>query len=98
MSCNRVEIEGSLTRLEALRHTPAGVPIIQFHIEHQSEQIEAGGRRLVSCQLPAIALGKVAEQLIRAGEGTQVRVTGFLAMKSLKSIQLVLHVTSIEFS
>ena len=98
MSRNRVEIEGKLNHLEAIRYTPAGVPIVTFSIEHQSEQLEAGVQRSVSCHIQAMALGGVAEKVARVRGEANAKCSGFIAMKNLKSSQLVLHVTSIEFS
>jgi primosomal replication protein N len=67
-------------------------------IEHQSEQVEAGGSRRVECEIQAIGLGDTARWLQAATPGVAVRVTGFLAAKSQHSKQLRLHVTTIEFA
>jgi len=45
---NRVEISGVVTGLQALRHTPAGVPVIEFRLKHASERAEAGALRKVN--------------------------------------------------
>jgi hypothetical protein len=55
---NRVELAGTLIERKALRFTPAGVPVIECLIGHQSEQLEAGSPRRVECEIPAIALGR----------------------------------------
>ena len=39
---NRVVLCGKLVELDILRHTPGGVPILKFRIEHESDQVEAG--------------------------------------------------------
>ena len=52
---NRVEISGVITGLQALRHTPAGVPVIEFRLRHESERAEAGMKRRVQAELDAIA-------------------------------------------
>ncbi len=47
--------------------------------------------------MPAVALGQIALLMAGAKPGDNVRLTGFLAAKSLKSRTLVLHVNEIEF-
>lgn len=84
----------------ALRHTPAGIPAIEFRLLHQSEQTEVGTQRKVECEMPCIALGPVANLIaaLKPGESMEsVRVGGFLAARSLKVRSPVLHVTTIEF-
>ena len=84
----------------ALRHTPAGIPAIEFRLLHQSEQLEADVLRKVECEMPCIALGPVANLIaaLKPGNGLEaVCVSGFLTARSLKSKSPVLHVTTIEF-
>ena len=65
-----------LIERKALRYTPAGVPVVECVIGHQSEQIEAGSPRRVECEIPAIALGDTARWIQDAVPGTSVRVVG----------------------
>ena len=90
-------MSGSLLERGPLRHTPAGVPAIEFRLGHESEQIEAGAPRRVDCEMACVALGQPANLLAAAKPGDGLRVTGFLAAKSLKSRQPILHVNAIEF-
>ncbi|MFZ2853931.1 MAG: primosomal replication protein N [Rhodocyclaceae bacterium] len=94
---NRVELSGTLIERKALRFTPAGVPVVECVIGHQSEQIEAGSPRRVECEIQAIGLGPTARWLQAANPGASVHLTGFLAAKSQHSKQLRLHVITIEF-
>ena len=94
---NRVELAGTLIERKALRFTPAGVPVMECVIGHQSEQVEAGSPRRVECEIPAIALGDAARWLQEAPPGASVRTSGFLAARSKNSKQPRLHVTTIEF-
>lgn len=94
---NQLTIQGSLIELSPLRHTPAGVPVLNFRIGHSSEQIEADLPRKVEVELAAVALGNTAMLLKGAQIGEQVRLNGFLAAKSAESKQPVLHVNTIEF-
>jgi len=81
--------------MEALRHTPAGIPVLAFKISHASEQVEDGRKRQVQCEISAIAIGAVASRAaLRIGDS--VTLEGFLARKGLRSQQPVLHVNRIE--
>jgi len=83
--------------LGVLRYTPAGLPAVEFRIAHASEQEEAGGRRKVEAELPAIAFDTQARLMAQAKMNSAVSVRGFLAAKGKRSKRLVLHVTDIEF-
>jgi primosomal replication protein N len=95
---NRVELAGVLVERKALRFTPAGVPVAECLIRHQSEQIEAGVVRSVECEIQALALGPVARWLQAAPPGSTVSLTGFLAARSANSKALRLHIHTIEFA
>jgi primosomal replication protein N len=103
-AANRLEISGMLTELKALRHTPAGVPVVEFRLRHESERVEAGARRKVNAEIDAVAFEAQA-RLLAAGAGgnapgalgRQLKVEGFLCAKSRQSKKPVLHVTNIEF-
>ena len=90
-------LSGKLIELDALRYTPAGIPVVNFRLSHASEQPEAGQARAVECEIAGLALDREARLMAAAKPGMQVRVTGFLAGKSRGSKQLVLHTTDIEF-
>jgi len=94
---NRVVVSGRLMELDALRYTPAGVPMLKFRLQHESEQGEAGGARKVSCEIAAVAFEREARLLAAAKPGSNVKVSGFLAAKSRSSRALVLHATEIEY-
>lgn len=81
-----------------LRYTPAGIPVIEFRLAHASEQSEAGRMRRVECELACVALGSTALLLQGAPPGGQMTASGFLAARSLRQKQLVLHVAMIEFN
>ena len=83
-------------QMAALRYTPAGIPVLSFVVQHVSEQLEAGMQRRVECEAAAVAMGELAVRSQGIQEGTAVRVSGFLAKRSLKSTQLVLHINQLE--
>jgi primosomal replication protein N len=97
VDANGVTLAGTLAHLEPLRHTPAGLPLLQFKLAHKSVQIEAGFKRQVECEVNCVLLGEGAAQLARITAGTQIRVTGFLNRKNRMSAQLVLHATQTDY-
>ncbi len=94
---NQLEIEGVLSELGVLRHSPAGLPILSCALEHGSRQVEAGIPREVKLELQAVALGDMAHQLSRIPLGSHLRLSGFLAARSMLSRMPVLHIATIEF-
>ena len=90
-------MSGRLLARGALRQTPAGIPVFEFSLRHQSTQEEAGAARQVDCEIACVALGVPAGLLNVAKLGDRLTVKGFLAAKSLKNRTSVLHVKDIEF-
>ncbi len=88
-------IDGEVVESEGLRYTPAGLARVAFKLRHTSMQQEAGMQRQVQCDVPALALGEAAQQVCRVQPGQQVRAEGFLAQRSLKIAQLVLHIDNV---
>jgi primosomal replication protein N len=81
-----------------LRFTPAGIPVVEFRVQHESEQDEAGRKRKVQADMPAIAFEAQARLIAGSKLGVEARFQGFLAAKSKRSRRLVLHVNNIEFA
>lgn len=71
--------------------------MVSFGLRHASRQIEAGLPRQVECELQAVALGQAARLVSAAPLDASVTATGFLAARSARSRQPVLHITNIEF-
>lgn len=93
---NRVELSATLLEREALRYTPAGIPIVACRLSHQSVQQEAGQGRTVELEVPAMAVDSLALKLDRTALGTALQVEGFLAPRRRQSRTLVLHMTRFE--
>ena len=95
---NKLALSGVVIALEPIRYTPAGLPLLSFIVSHVSENIEAGMKRKVECEVHAVAMGDLAsifeKQNIQAG--ANINVAGFLAKRSAKSTQLVLHIQKLE--
>ena len=95
LGCNRFVVDGELVELDGLRYTPAGVARIALKIRHASTQQEAGTPRQVQCEIPALALGAAAQQASCLQLGQRVKAEGFLAQRSLRNTQLVMHINNI---
>ena len=96
MTTNLLVIQGELLKVEELRFTPAGIPILNLVIGHTSEQVEAGMKRKVECEVNAMVMGELAKTCQSLQAGTPVKVAGFIAKRSFKSTQLVLHINRLE--
>jgi primosomal replication protein N len=94
---NQVAIAGVLTELSSLRYTPAGIPVVEFRLRHESERMEAGALRKVETELDGIAFEAQARLLSGSSLGRALRAEGFLGARSRRSKKPVLHVTNIEF-
>ena len=90
-------LNGNLIESDALRFTPAGIPILKFRVTHISKQNEAGGVRDVGCELDAVAFDAEARLLAATSLGTALKLQGFLDRKTKSGRSVVLHVNQIEF-
>lgn len=92
---NRLELDARLTRRDALRYTPAGFPVLDFELSHASQAQEAGSERTIECVVEAIVFGDLAKKISTVDLNSALRLSGFLANRSLKSRQLKFHVTQL---
>ncbi|HEX4842787.1 MAG TPA: primosomal replication protein N [Limnobacter sp.] len=93
---NQFVLIATLTAKSVLRYTPAGIPVCEFELEHESEQLEASKTRLVKCTVSAMAMGVAAKQVDQIGLGQLVEWSGFLALRSHKSKSLRFHVCAMR--
>ncbi len=96
-SANRIEISGVITELQSLRYTPAGVPVVEFRLAHESERVEAGATRKVHAEIDAVAFEAQARLLAAGPMGRVLKGEGFFLARNRRSRKPVLHVTNIEF-
>ena len=76
---NQLELTACIVEAEALRYTPAGVPALNLKLDNESEVQEAGQTRQVKVTLKSVALGAVAEGLVKQAIGSDWQFKGFLA-------------------
>jgi primosomal replication protein N len=76
---NLLTLSACIAELDAMRYTPAGIPALNFGLEHESQGVEMGTPRTVKLVLKAVAFGVLAERLAKQAIGSHWRFTGFLA-------------------
>ena len=92
---NRTELTACIAEQAALRYTPAGLPALDLILEHASDVQEAGQMRKVQLKLRALAIGSLAERLVKQAVGSVWTFQGFLATpRQGKSV--VLHVQEFQ--
>lgn len=84
----------TLHKVDVLRHTPAGIPVLDVVLRHESWQDENGTPCLIKFELPAKIIGQNA-QAWQHKQGEIVTVTGFLAQRSQRMIYPVLRIQHI---
>ena len=93
---NQFVIKGEIVALDELRTTPAGIARVTLKIRHVSTQQEAGTGRQVQCEISAVAFDTAARLINRMNIGQRVLAHGFLAQRSLRITQLILHIENIK--
>ncbi|MGV0960767.1 MAG: primosomal replication protein N [Limnohabitans sp.] len=92
---NRTELTACIAEQAALRYTPAGLPALDLVLEHASELQEAGQNRKVQLKIRALAIGSLAERLVKQAVGSVWTFKGFLATpRQGKSV--VLHIQEFQ--
>jgi primosomal replication protein N len=76
---NQLVLSARIAEAGVLRYTPAGLPALDFRLEHESEVTEAGQPRQVAVAIRAVAFGGLAETLGKQAIGSSWKFTGFLA-------------------
>jgi primosomal replication protein N len=93
---NQLQLVACIAERDAMRYTPAGIPIVAARLQHASEQVEAGIPRQVEFEIAALAAGEISGRFDRAELGEMFLFTGFLARKNRNSKSLVFHITDFE--
>ncbi len=76
---NALQLSATVVQVQSLRYTPAGIPVINLVLEHESVALELDTPRQVKLQLRAVAFGSQAETLSRQGLDSVGEFHGFLA-------------------
>jgi primosomal replication protein N len=92
---NHVVLTACIAEVNALRHTPAGLPALDMKLEHESSIEEAGQMRQVKMAIKAVAFGAMAERIGQQIIGSAWKFTGFLATPR-NGKNVVLHVLDFQ--
>ncbi len=92
-SNNVFQLVAKIAEREVIRYTPAGIPILSATLQHRSEQIEAGIKRLIEFELASLAVGEISGRFSAAALGGTFWFKGFMARKSRNGRSLVFHIT-----
>ena len=80
-----------------MRYTPAGIPVSEGRLHHQSSLIENGSERQVEIEMAVLALGDMARWLNAAPLGGMMRIEGFVTARGRNSRTPVIHANTIEY-
>jgi primosomal replication protein N len=92
---NRLVLSARIAERGTLRHNPAGVPLLDLGLQHESELDEAGQPRKVSVRLRAVAIGEITRPLLAMPLGGAADFAGFLAA-ARNGRALLFHVTAVD--
>ncbi|WP_427310005.1 primosomal replication protein N [Cupriavidus sp. H39] len=90
---NQLRLAATLAERDALRYTPAGVPVVNCILQYSGEAVEANTPRQVEFAIAAMGIGQVGQRLERLPLGTLLDCEGFLTRKHRNSKALVFHIT-----
>ena len=96
MTRNQFVLDGEVIETDALRHTPAGIPVMSLKLKHESEQEELGKPSPAHFEVNAVAFGDIAVDLSIIQTGQQISVKGFMNRKNRFSEYPVLHITNFK--
>jgi len=89
---NQLSLLARIETIQPLRYTPAGLPVLEMALHHESVVEQAGQPRQVAFALSAVAIGDIALLLNQKALGSTQQFTGFMAPLRKGTSRLVLHV------
>ena len=92
---NLLHLTAKASDVGTLRYTPAGIPVLDLMLRHESWQEENGQQCLVKFEMPARLLGKQAEEW-QYRHDVMVEVEGFLAQRSQRFPRPILRIQNIK--
>ena len=93
---NRLALQAQVLECEALRYTPAGVPVLDMLLRHESDVTEAGRERHLDMTITAVALGDLALMLVNVKVGSMLVIEGFIAPVRKDAVKLRLHMQQVR--
>ena len=92
---NHFTLTAILVSKDAIRFTPAGIPVMHCQLEHSGQANEVGVARKIQMSVEALAIGPIQKDLEQMDLGAQAVFEGFLAPKTLRNQKLVFHINHI---
>lgn len=93
---NRISLTATVVECKALRFTPAGIPVLELTLAHESDVMEGGRMRRVDMMVQAMAIGDLARTLERIALGKTLQIDGFLAATRKGSSRLRVHIQQVS--
>ncbi|MCP1659467.1 primosomal replication protein N [Neisseria perflava] len=92
---NLVRLTARIAQCGVLRYTPAGIPVLDLLLQHESWQEENAQQCLVKFEMPARLLGKQAEEW-QYRQDAVIEAEGFLAQRSQRFPRPILRIQNIK--
>jgi primosomal replication protein N len=92
---NRLVLSAQLVERGATRYTPAGLPACDMGLKHMSKVTEAGHPRQVSMEIRALAIGEIAQRVLKLDIGSEATFAGFLTNQR-NGRGTVFHITEFD--
>jgi primosomal replication protein N len=95
---NQVVITGAVCKAPETRHSPAGVPLTRFTVEHRARRIVNGIARETWFRIVVAAAAELGRSAAALAAGDRVRIRGFLSRSDWRKDErhVTLHAESIE--
>ncbi len=90
---NTIRLSGEFTQKAQMRYTPAGLAVLEVVFHHASVVKEASQERKLVFDFAAKACGDIALALDKEPLGSVFQISGFLAPRSQRSRQMIVHIT-----
>jgi primosomal replication protein N len=90
---NQLRLAATLIERDALRFTPAGIPVVNCLLQYTGDVVEADTPRQVQFAMAAMGVGRIGQHLEKLSLGTLLECEGFLALKHRNGKALVFHIT-----
>ena len=84
-----------IAKCGAVRYTPAGIPVLDVQLEHESQQQENKRSCLIRFEIAGKIIGEEALKW-QNRQGSVVRVSGFLAAQSRRYPKPILRIQDIQ--
>jgi primosomal replication protein N len=92
---NRLVLSARLVERSARRFTPAGLPVLELQLQHESELTEDGQARHVALEVKALAIGAITDQLTTLALGATASFAGFLS-QGRNGRGVLFHITALN--